>query len=394
MVINMKICILTGKFGMGHYNAAQAIKQQLDCSSLEAEIEVIDWLEFASPKLADKYYAFYTFLVNKGSNFYNKWYRYYENGHVNKKPELCHYFLWCFTKFMEEKQPELIISTLPTCSQIVSLYKEKTTCTIPLITCVTDITGHSEWINRNTDLYLVGSQIVREKFINKGVPADRIYETGIPVRMEFIKQPSSACNSSDNARKKLLLMGGGLGMLPEAPDFYHGLNTLPNVEVTLITGKNRRLFEQLYGKYANITVYGFIENICDFMKEADLIITKPGGITTFEAIHSGVPIAALNPFMQQEIHNANYIQDMQIGRVINGDYEKCLEDISELLYDDGLEDYRWNIRQIKNHLEECNLPEVIKESIDNKNIRFARYTALDNRKNGDRIIHEKISFNI
>lgn len=379
---------------MGHYTAAKAIKQQLDYSNLDAEVEVIDWLEYASPRFADKYYAFYSFLVNKGSNFYNKWYRFYENGHINKKPELYHYFLGCFTRFLEEKRSDLIISTLPTCSQIVSQYKEKTLSTLPLITCVTDITGHSEWINQNTDLYLVGSQTVREKFIQKGVAADKIFETGIPVRMEFIKQPSSTGNSPESSKKKLLLMGGGLGMLPEAPDFYQGLNTLPDVEVTLITGKNQRLFEQLYGRYSNIKVYGFIENICEFMKEADLIITKPGGITTFEAIHSGVPIAALNPFMQQEIYNANYIQDMQIGRVIIGDYEKCLEDISNLLYDDGLEDYRWNIRQIKSHLEEFSLPEVIKESIDNRNMRFARYSAPDNRKNGDMLINEKISFNI
>jgi UDP-N-acetylglucosamine:LPS N-acetylglucosamine transferase len=394
MVYIMKICILTGKFGMGHLSAATAIKQQIDCSNLQSEVEIIDWLEFAAPKFADKYYSFYTLLVNKGGNFYNKWYQFYENRQINRKPEFSHYFLWCFSKFMEEKQPELIISTLPTCSQIVSLYKEKMNCTIPLVTCVTDITGHCEWINKNTELYLVGSEAVKQKFIQKGVPEDKIHATGIPVRMEFIKNPAPRIKRKGRPKVKLLLMGGGLGMLPEDPDFYLGLNALPNTEVTVITGKNQRLLRLLDGRYPGIRVFGYIDNIQDYMREADLIITKPGGITTFEAIHAGVPIAALNPFMQQEIHNARYIEDMNIGRIINGNSQKCVKDITELLYYGKLEDYRTNIRRIREHLEELSLSDVLQEVLPDYPVSLPRYSTAYYRKNGEMSINEKISFNI
>lgn len=389
----MKICILTGKFGMGHFTAAKAIKQQLDCS-LDAEVEIIDWLQYASPRFADKYYAFYTFLVNKGGDFYNSWYRFFENKKSNKKPELSHYFLWCFSKFMEDKNPDLIISTLPLCSQIVSHYKEKTTCKIPLVTCVTDITGHSEWINKNTDIYLVGSQTVKEKFIEKGVLPDNIYETGIPVRLDFINDTPSDIKETQSTKKNILIMGGGLGMLPENPEFYEGLDLLPNVKITVITGKNQKLFQLLSGRYQNIKVFGFIENICDYMKQADLIITKPGGITTFEAIHTELPIVALNPLLQQEIYNAQYIQDMQIGTVVRGNSEQCLEDITNLLDYGKLEDYKCNLRRIKNHLEDRSLPKILKYVIYNNYKTIAGFSSTHKNKSEGIKINEKISFNI
>ncbi len=392
--MNMKVCILTGKFGMGHLAAAQAIKQQIDASTLDADIEIIDWLQYATPRFADKYYSFYSFLVKNGRGFYNTWYRFFENRKTNQKPELSSYSTLCFSKLMEERKPDLIISTLPLCSQTVSFYKEKTNCSIPLITCVTDITGHSEWISKNTELYLVGSHVVKEKFIEKGVSPEKIHVTGIPVRLDFIKNSSFKRRNKDNSIKKLLFMGGGLGMLPDDLEFYYNLNLLPDIEVTVITGKNDKLYHHLIGRYENIKVLGFIENIGDYMRQADLIVTKPGGITTFEAIHSEVPIIALNPYLQQEIYNANYIEEMHIGTVVNGNSSRCLQDLISILEHEKLDNYRYHIKQIKGQLEENTLLEVLKDVI---HIEDRNKGGLKNRyqsRNEEIAINEKISFNI
>ena len=392
--MNMKVCILTGKFGMGHLAAAQAIKQQIDASTLDADIEIIDWLQYATPRFADKYYSFYSFLVKNGRGFYNTWYRFFENRKTNQKPELSSYSTLCFSKLMEERKPDLIISTLPLCSQTVSFYKEKTNCSIPLITCVTDITGHSEWISKNTELYLVGSHVVKEKFIEKGVSPEKIHVTGIPVRLDFIKNSSFKRLNKDNSIKNLLFMGGGLGMLPDDLEFYYNLNIQPDIEVTVITGKNVKLYHHLIGRYENIKVLGFIENIGDYMRQADLIVTKPGGITTFEAIHSEVPIIALNPYLQQEIYNANYIEEMHIGTVVNGNSSRCLQDLISILEHEKLDNYRYHIKQIKGQLEENTLLEVLKDVI---HIEDRNKGGLKNRyqsRNEEIAINEKISFNI
>lgn len=387
----MKIIILTGKFGMGHMMAALAVKQQIDDSHLDAKVEIIDWLDFISPKLADKYYTFFHLIVNKGRKLYNIRYRFLENKKTDQKPDLNTIFKKSFLKLMDEKKPDMIISTLPVCSQFMSMYKEKTGSCIPLITCVTDITGHSEWINKNTDLYFVGSQYVTDKFISKGVLPDKIFETGLPVRLEFLN--NTACESTRNKDlRHILIMGGGLGMLPKTFDFYKGLDLLPNTKVTIITGKNHNLYERLEGKYQNIRVLGYVQNIFDYMKQADVVITKPGGITTFEAIYAGVPILALNPSLQQEIYNAQYIQNMAIGAVIRGNSRQCLEEIENIDYCQ-LNHYRSNIQRIKRNLNKYKLTKVLEMTVCERN-ENSILNEISHPIREDYEINEAISFNI
>jgi UDP-N-acetylglucosamine:LPS N-acetylglucosamine transferase len=190
-------------------------------------------------------------------------------------------------------------------------------------------------------------------------------------------------------------MGGGLGLLPENMEFYNALALLPNVEITLICGNNHSLFKLLSGKYRNINVLGYINNVCDYMKQADVIITKPGGITTFEAIHAEVPILALNPFMQQEMYNAQYIQEMQIGTVINGNANQCVEDIANILDCNQLEFYKNNIRKIKEQLVGNNITQVLMNVIYRSNYTASyNFTNSYKLKSEGRKKHEKISFNL
>ncbi|WP_097015871.1 MGDG synthase family glycosyltransferase [Anaerocolumna aminovalerica] len=390
----MKIIILTGKFGMGHMTAALAVKQQIDNSHFNADVEVIDWLDYISPRLANKYYSFFHFLVNKGRKIYNIRYRLLENKKTDQKPDLNAIFKKCFTKLMDEKKPDIIISTLPVCSQFMSMYKEKTGSCIPLITCVTDITGHSEWINKNTDFYFVGSPSVTDKFISKGVLPDKIFETGLPVRLEFLNNDFFKSTNSKDVRH-ILIMGGGLGMLPKTFNFYESLELLPNTKVTIITGKNNGLYERLKDRYQNITVLGYVDNVYDYMKQADIIITKPGGITTFEAIYAEVPILALNPSLQQEIYNAQYIQKMGIGTIIHGNSKQCLEEIEKMLDYCHLDYYKSNIQKLKGQLSKYKLTKVLEMTIcEGNTLANNGFKNIYQPIREDYNINEKISFNI
>ncbi|MGF7141709.1 UDP-N-acetylglucosamine:LPS N-acetylglucosamine transferase [Anaerotaenia torta] len=382
----MKIVVLTGRFGMGHMMAALAVKQQIELSRLEAEVEVVDWLEYASPRLADQYYAFFQLLVSKGHTLYNRRYRYLENKQTDQKPELRGFFLRCCSRLMKEKAPDFIISTLPICSQILSLYKEKTGASLPLITCVTDITGHSEWINRNTDYYFVGSRCVADKFIAKGVPPSEIFITGLPVRPGFLEELPGNADAKGSGTRHILIMGGGLGMLPKTRGFYSDLDRIPGIRVTIITGKNQALFRRLQDRYENIRVLGYVPNVHDYMRQADLIITKPGGVTTFEAIYAGVPILALKPSLQQECYNAQYIQDMGIGTVMPGKARHCLREITRNLEDCRLLSYRTNVERLRNSLIHYKMTEVLEDTLIKDSYKY------HSREDYD--IDETVSFNI
>ncbi|BCJ93186.1 UDP-N-acetylglucosamine--N-acetylmuramyl-(pentape ptide) pyrophosphoryl-UDP N-acetylglucosamine transferase [Anaerocolumna cellulosilytica] len=390
----MKINILTGRFGMGHITVAKAIKEHIKNSCPNVEVEVIDWFDYISPKLAQQYYIFFELIVNKGFRLYNTRYRLLENMKTDQKPELYGFFKWHFKKYIQERKPDMIISTLPLCSQLASMYKEKSGSATPLITCVTDITGHSEWINKNTDYYMVGSYIVRDKFIKKGVSPYKIYETGIPVRAGF-NQNEKFTDSNHYGRRQILLMGGGLGILPAENEFYQDLEGLSNVDITVITGKNDILFQQLAGKYRNITVLGYVHNVYDYMKQADVVITKPGGVTTFEAIHAELPILSLTPFLQQEIHNAAYIEVMNIGKVIDMKGKEFIQEIRSILEEGHLEEYKNNILKIKSGLKENMefLTQLIEAyTIDNINNTTCFCSDADKRM--EALINEKISFNL
>ena len=94
---------------------------------------------------------------------------------------------------------------------MVSRWKGETGSALPLITCVTDLSSHSEWIHKYTDCYLVGSNDIRSRLAAKGVDRDIICVTGIPVRCEF-KRP---VRRRPGRERNLLIMGGGLGLLPK-----------------------------------------------------------------------------------------------------------------------------------------------------------------------------------
>ena len=130
------------------------------------------------------------------------------------------------------------------------------------------------------------------------------------------------------------------------------MNALPGVRTTIITGGNQKLYDRLHGRYENIEVVGFTDRVYDYMARADLMLSKPGGITLFETIFSELPILAWEPFLQQERENARFLTRHQIGRIAPKEPEACLEAIARLLADGAaLERMGRNMRRLKGQLE-------------------------------------------
>ena len=116
----MKILILTGKFGMGHIKAAEAIKEELTpCQALD--IEIIDWIEYMTPLCAKYIYGSYSALIRRSTVFYNLHYKSSENRPITQKPDLACYIR--MNQLIHDKQPDLIISVLAYASKAVSYYK-------------------------------------------------------------------------------------------------------------------------------------------------------------------------------------------------------------------------------------------------------------------------------
>ena len=240
----MRILILTGKFGMGHWSASLSLRQQLLRAFPGAEAEVVDLVAAAMPSASDAMYKCFNLLVTRGSGLFNLYYKLTEDLPADTWTLLDDLFLDELTELFMDRTPDAVIATHPLCARMVSRWKGATGSTLPLITCVTDLSSHSEWIHRYTDCYLVGSNDIKEKLAAKGVDREAICVTGIPVRAEFMRPVSRR----PGRVRQLLIMGGGLGLLPRRDSFYEALNALPGVRAVIVTrvdlGRRRSLAEK------------------------------------------------------------------------------------------------------------------------------------------------------
>lgn len=307
----MNFLILTAKFGFGHTSVANSIKEKILLEHPEYNVQVIDFIEYLFPKISKIIYGLFNFLVNKCCTLYN-----FLNkiGSKNSKVPLKSFILRKIDKLLNNNDIDMCIYVFPICSQYVSLYKATRKSKVILNTCITDIDVSKEWINDEINLYFVASEKTKNALVNMGVSSNKIVISGIPVKNKF------DCKRDLKIKKNILIMGGGLGLIPSIDDFLNDLNSNNNFTITIIVGNNQKLYNKIYTKYKNVNVIGFTDKVYKFMQEADLIVTKAGGVTMFEAIASETPMFIIKPFLKQELGNALYIEDNNIGRVV---WNKC-----------------------------------------------------------------------
>ena len=348
----MNVLILTGKFGMGHLSAANALREQLCQDGHRAG--VVDLFEYAQPRLAPAMYWWFNVLVTRGGVFYNLYHDLTANDPGGDRGDG---LLDGLDALLDEYRPDVVVSTHPVCSAAMAKYKEEGPSTIPLVTCVTDVTCHSEWLHPGTGCYLVASETVRQGLAAKGVDPDAVVVSGIPVSGRF--QPAHRDRSR---RRELLIMGGGLGLMPRRDSFYQALDALPGVHTTILTGRNEKLFQRLDGRYGNIEAVPFTREVEKYMARAHLMLSKPGGITCFEAIAARLPILAWQPFLKQEQENADFLVSHGMARIAAKEEAACLGAIRETIYDNkALSAMERAMEQTSNQLTRAAVCRVVDE---------------------------------
>lgn len=353
----MKILILTSKCGMGHFQCAKAICERMelgDLSSVLDSVEIVDIYEVKSEKRAKYFYKAYNLLVDKGNKLYNLSYKAIRKQTDNQMllRLIDSMLVEDFDGLIQSRKPDVVISTYSFASELMADFNERTGSLIPLITWITDVNPHEGWVNPYTDHYIVADRVTKRALVTFGISEDRINIGGIPVSLSF----SLPMEKREHSKKRILMVGGGLGLLPKKKSFYRKLSSEKDVELTVVTGKNRHLYHMLTKHFPHIRALGYVQNMNELMQEADLILTKAGGMTTFEAIQSEKPMIIFRPFLEQEIHNAKYVASMGMGYVLSSRVEGSKLDVpfivsilkNELL----LERMRSNVKRVKNSIDD------------------------------------------
>lgn len=312
-----KMLILTGALGDGHVQAANAVAEAAAIAAPEMEVKVVEFMEWIHPRThAFERYCFLQWMKHFPATY---GYLYQKTRTDNPLSGLIKRVrmssLQRLLRLIQAEQPTVLVSTFPLASAAISLLKAKRMTSLPAVTIITDHSDHSFWIYPCTDLYLVGSPEVGAALYRKGVPLGKIAVTGIPVRPSFGRS-----GDKDLLRKKLglspsafvvLVMGGGCGMIREAFVDQMRLKQLPDhMQMVLICGRNARLLQRMRQSFRgedHVMVKGFVANVHEWMAAADVLVTKPGGLTTSEAVALRLPMILFEPKLGQERDNAEYL---------------------------------------------------------------------------------------
>ncbi len=213
-------------------------------------------------------------------------------------------------------RPSVVVCTHAFPCGVMAAYKREFDPGLPVMGVVTDFVVHPFWIYKNIDAYAVATPEIRAALIARGIDPAAIGVDGIPVDPRFGRPPAER----RALRERLglpregavaLVMGGGLGLGPVAGTVRALARSAAGVTPVVIVGKNRplqrRLTEAARRDGTDVRVLGFVDDVHDWMHAADVLVTKPGGLTTSEALAAGTPLVLLRPLPGQEERNAKYL---------------------------------------------------------------------------------------
>jgi processive 1,2-diacylglycerol beta-glucosyltransferase len=179
------------------------------------------------------------------------------------------------------------------------------------VAIVTDFVVHRLWIYPEITHYCVANQELRQELAASGISLQRSTACGIPVATGFDAPAKITLGKGltrDCSLPTIMIMGGGAGLLP-MEDIIRALECLAiKIRIVAICGNNQKLYDTLSGMTDSIKhhllVFGFVDNIAELMASSDLLITKPGGLTSSEAMCCGLPLIIYRPIPGQEEANA------------------------------------------------------------------------------------------
>ncbi|MGD2104056.1 MAG: glycosyltransferase [Anaerolineae bacterium] len=212
----------------------------------------------------------------------------------------------------------------------------------PLITLVTDLAcGHAAWFHADGEAYLVATKQARKRALACALPPDSVHDTGLPVRRCFVhaSELNRAATRSklglDPDRAVVLLLSGADGMGPLSPLLRGIVSGEPSPQIVAVTGRNERLRARLASQRwpPSVHIEGFVHNIHEWMRAADLVVTKAGPSTIAEALVVGIPMVIYGAVPGQEPPNVDYATEAGAAIWAPASH-RAAQAVRELLSDD------------------------------------------------------------
>lgn len=390
--MSKKVLIMSASTGGGHNRAARAIKEELESRTIDnmsIECEIVDSLKLVNntmDKVISRGYEKSALYTPKA---YGSVYRFSETTIASKNEfktnPLTSLMARKFKHLLNESTPDLIIGTHPfpmialstlkknnnihSLSRSESFYKSTKVDIPPMISVLTDYTTHSTWIQNEIDYYIVGHEYVKELLVYEGVDSEKVKAFGIPVEKSFLshRDRETVLTELGLSPEKLtvLLMGGsfGAGNIKETLEDLIAIDR--GFQILVITGRNEHLKDKLSKMLdstihnKNICLLGYTNKMNDILASIDVLISKPGGLTTTEALLNDVPMIVPYFIPGQEEENLDFLTNC--GAALRTTKKYSLPVLLKVLIDDPsrLDNLRKNIKSIRKFDSAVNISNLV-----------------------------------
>ncbi len=390
--MSKKVLIMSASTGGGHNRAARAIKEELESRTIDnmsIECEIVDSLKLVNntmDKVISRGYEKSALYTPKA---YGSVYRFSETTIASKNEfktnPLTSLMARKFKHLLNESTPDLIIGTHPfpmialstlkknnnihSLSLSESFYKSTKVDIPPMISVLTDYTTHSTWIQNEIDYYIVGHEYVKELLVYEGVDSEKVKAFGIPVEKSFLshRDRETVLTELGLSPEKLtvLLMGGsfGAGNIKETLEDLIAIDR--DFQILVITGRNEHLKDKLSKMLdstihnKNICLLGYTNKMNDILASIDVLISKPGGLTTTEALLNDVPMIVPYFIPGQEEENLDFLTNC--GAALRTTKKYSLPVLLKVLIDDPsrLDNLRKNIKSIRKFDSAVNISNLV-----------------------------------
>ena len=319
--------IFSASVGAGHDQVSKALQEEILRRHPEARVAIVDALSYISPILNRIILESYLRMVRYTPKAYGKLYATTE---TEAGPDLAalpnRLLARALTRVIKDYNPQAIICTHAFSTGLLGTLKRRKRIDCQLTTVITDFTVHSYWVHESNDLYCIAHENLRFLMNELGVAEEKVAATGIPILSKF-RQPVD----KQEVRKRhglaemptILVMGGSLG-LGNIQVIVKQLDKISTgVQILVVAGRNEILRSELehYQWHNSCRVYGFVDFIHELMAVSDLVLTKPGGVTSAEALSQAKPIVVISPIPGQEHRNSDFLTEQGAAiRLTDGRY--------------------------------------------------------------------------
>jgi processive 1,2-diacylglycerol beta-glucosyltransferase len=326
-----RILVLSASVGAGHLRAAEAVTLALRQLAPEATVANVDVLDYTNAAFRKLYARAYLDLVNRAPYLLGYFYDLMDQptSTEHKRDRLRGLVerlnLRALLRFLKAEPWDIVVNTHFLPAEMIAALRKREELTTPQLTVTTDFETHRLWVNQPCDHYFTATEEGAINLQHWGVPAGDITVSGIPIHPAF-SQPKDRCEclasqGLEGKRPVVLQLAGGFGVGPVEQLFASLLAIDVPLELVVVAGRNEELKARLEKVVApaqhRVKVLGFTTQMDELMAVADLVVSKPGGLTTSETLARGAAMVVVNPIPGQESRNSDYLLENGAAVKIN-----------------------------------------------------------------------------